>query len=142
MSDPDPDDDALTWSGDDPLQSPAARAPRAVAERPARRPVEGSGGLALLLLGVLGGVAAVETLLWIRSVLDPSIAASVTVGSGSVAAVVAFVANVAGRALAVAAPLVWFGVAAWKVRTPSKRLAWMLLGAVLLVPWPFVLRLT
>jgi hypothetical protein len=54
-------------------------------------------------------------------------------GSGSVAAVVAFAANVAGRALAVAAPLVWFGVAAWKVRTPSKRLAWMLLGAVLLV---------
>ena len=135
----DPDDDALSWAGDDRLQAPSGSAPRLVDDRPSGRGRTSGDAPALVVLGVLGGVAVLETLLWVRGVTQLSVAASLTTGSGTPLELVAYAANLAGRILAVVSPLVWFGLVAWKVRTPSKRLAWMLLGAVLLVPWPFLL---
>ena len=132
----DSDDDALSWEGDDDLQAPVRPAQRVADDRaPARA---GSGGLALVALGVLGGVAVLETVFWIRGVIALSAASPLEPG-GSAASVAAFVANAAGRELAVAAPLVWFGAVAWRVRVPSTRLACLALGAVLLLPWPFLL---
>lgn len=138
----DPDDDALSWAGDDRLQAPVAPPRTAPEPRDGGAERAPAGATALVVLGLLGGVAVIETLLWVRSVFQLSIAASIDAGTGTPLEVAAFVANVAGRVLAVAAPLVWFGVVAWRVRAPTKRLAWLLLGAVLLVPWPFVLGAT
>jgi hypothetical protein len=43
-------------------------------------------------------------------------------------------------AAVLAAPL-WFAVVAWRVRVPTQRLAWLVVGALVLLPWPALLRL-
>lgn len=137
MSDP-TDDDALSWDGDDALAQPKRPAPL-IDDRPTEEGPASGGGFALLVLGVLGGIAVLETAFWVRSAFELSIAASVDAGGGSPIELAAFVLNIAGRVLAVAAPVVWFVIIAWRVRVPSRRLALLVLGAVLLVPWPAVL---
>jgi hypothetical protein len=133
------DDDPMRWDGDDALAAPKRPAPL-IDDGHADDGRRASGGsVALLAIGILGGVAVIETAFWIRSVFELSIAASVDVGSGTPVEVIAFVLNVAGRVLAVVAPIVWFAIVAWRVRVPSRRLALLVLGAVLLVPWPAIL---
>jgi hypothetical protein len=137
MTDPS-DEDALSWDGDDALAAPKRPAPLIDDRAEDGRSASG-GGLALLLLGVLGGVAVLETAFWIRSAFETQIAASLTPGAGTPVEVLAFAFNLAGRVLAIAAPLVWYVVVALRVRVPSRRLALLLLGALLLVPWPAIL---
>ncbi|WNY34677.1 hypothetical protein Q9Q99_05510 [Curtobacterium flaccumfaciens] len=45
------------------------------------------------------------------------------------------------RFLAILAPALWFTVVLWAARSSRTRtrLLWMLLGAVVLFPWPFLL---
>ena len=139
MTDPS-DEDALTWDGDDERRAVREPAPRLIDDRPAEAGRVASGGsFALLVLGVLGGVAVIETLFWIRSLSALAIAASLTTGAGTPVEVVSFALNWAGRALAVLAPVIWFAIVAWRVRVPSRRLALLVLGALLLVPWPAIL---
>ena len=139
MTDP-TDEDALTWDGDDALQQPRTPPPRLIDDSAAGSGEVASGGpFALLVLGVLGGVAVIETAFWVRSAFELSIAASLSAGGGTPLEVLAFVLNVAGRVLAVLAPVVWFALVAWRVRVPSRRLVLLVLGALLLVPWPAIL---
>ena len=140
MTDP-TDEDALSWDGDAALAAPKRPAPL-IDDRPTEEGPASGGGFALLVLGVLGGIAVLETAFWIRSALLPSIAITVDTGSGTPVEVLAFVLNVAGRVLGVLAPVVWFGVVAWRVRVPSRRIVLLLFGAVLLVPWPMILAAT
>ncbi|GAA2749240.1 hypothetical protein [Amnibacterium kyonggiense] len=137
MTDP-TDEDALSWDGDDALAAPKRPAPL-IDDRPAGAGRASGGGFSLLVLGVLGGVAVLETAFWIRSAFDLQIAASVSTGGGTPVELIAFVLNVAGRVLAVLAPVVWFVLVLWRVRVPSRRLALLALGALLLVPWPAIL---
>jgi hypothetical protein len=138
MTDP-TDDDALSWDGDAALAAPQRPAP--LIDDGAR--TEGGrasgGGFALVVLGVLGGIAVLETAFWIRSAFELQIAASLTTGAGTPLEVFAYALNLAGRVLAVLAPVVWFAAVAWRVRLPSRRLALLVLGALLLVPWPAIL---
>lgn len=140
MTDP-TDEDALSWEGDAALEPPKRPAPLIDDRRHDERAASG-GGFALLALGVLGGVALLETVFWVRSAFEPSIAITVTTGDGTPVEILSFVLNVAGRVLAVVAPIVWFGLVAWRVRVPTRRLAVLALGAVLLVPWPAILVAT
>lgn len=137
MTDP-TDEEALSWDGDAALAAPKRPAPLIDDSRAEGGPASG-GGFALLVLGVLGGIAVIETAFWIRSAFELQIAASIDVGAGSPIEIVSFVLNIAGRVLAVLAPVVWFAIVAWRVRVPSRRLALLVLGAVLLVPWPAIL---
>jgi hypothetical protein len=137
MTDP-TDEDALSWDGDAALAAPKRPAPL-VDDRPVHAGAASGGGFALLVLGVLGGVAVIETAFWIRSAFELQIAASLDPGSGTPIEIVSFVLNVIGRVLAVLAPVAWFAIASWRVRVPSRRLAVLVLGAVLLVPWPAIL---
>lgn len=134
----DPDDDALSWEGDDRLQAPARPAPPT---RATDTTDQAAGGAGLVVLGVLAGVALLETVFWVRGVLTPAVSVTVDPGDGSPFATASFVINVAGRVLACAAPVAWFGVVVRLVRRPPQRLAWLLLGALLLLPWPFLLGL-
>ena len=137
MSDPS-DDDALSWDGDAALAAPQRPAPL-IDDRQANGGRASGGGLALVVLGVLGGIAVLETVFWIRSAFELQIAASLTTGSGTALELLSFALNFAGRVLAVLAPVVWFAVIAWRVHVPSRRLALLVLGALLLVPWPAIL---
>ncbi|MGT2425126.1 hypothetical protein [Amnibacterium kyonggiense] len=138
MTDP-TDEDALSWEGDDALAAPKRPAPLVDDRVAAGERRASGGGFALLVLGVLGGVAVLETVFWTRSAFQLQIAASVSTGGGSALELIAFVLNLAGRVLAVIAPVVWFVIVAWRVRVPSRRLALLALGALLLVPWPAIL---
>jgi hypothetical protein len=135
------DEDALSWDGDAALAPPKRPAPL-IDDRPVEEGPASGGGFALLVLGILGGVSVIETAFWIRSALLPAIAVTVDVGSGTPVEVAAFVLNVVGRVLGVLAPVVWFAVVAWQVRVPTRRIALLVLGAVLLVPWPMILAAT
>lgn len=137
MTDP-TDEDALSWDGDDALAAPKRPAPL-IDDRTDGDGRASGGGFALLVLGILGGIAVIETAFWIRSAFELQIAASIDTGSGTAIEIVSFVLNIAGRVLAVAAPVIWFAIVAWRVRVPSRRLALLVLGAVLLVPWPAIL---
>jgi hypothetical protein len=134
MPDPETDDDALTWAGDEQqIARPAPPAPVAAAVRE-------SGAPTLVALGILGGIALLESAGWVRSILSATLEATIAPGSGALASA-AFAVNLLGRLAAVAAPVLWFVLAAWRIRTPSRRFAWLALGAVLLLPWPALMGL-
>ena len=155
----DPDDDALRWEGDDdPTLAPGWRAvgtpvplagstEDAQADAPAR--ADGSAGTdidshddadaarqpgstELVVLGVLGGVYLLYTIGWLISAL----------GEAQVFAdpVAQFMYGLGSWFAVVAAPL-WFGAVLWLASGNRRaRLIWLIVGAVLLVPIPFILR--
>jgi hypothetical protein len=161
-----PDDDALTWAGDTdsthagsmgkapkspPVKSKtqpktattpattdagksdgAAGTDRAAgtAQKPTEQPPMSS--IVLLSLGILGGVYLLYTVGWI-----------VTVQRNANPYVDAFdqLAFSARQYLAIAAPALWFAVAFLLTRRGRAilLLLWLIVGVVVLVPWPFVL---
>jgi len=136
-SPPDPavdndDDAALSW-GDaaDATHVDAAHNPvrvRAGRESDAEQPL-GSG--ALIGTGVFGGVYLLYTVAWLVS-------ASVLTITGT--GVVGILSEVM-RVLAITAPAVWFAATLWlgqhsRTRT---RFTWLLVGALVLIPWPFIM---
>lgn len=133
--------DALRWAGDEDERSLAR--PVRVATQPSSGGGSasvrgGTGALALVLFGVLAGIAALETVGWVQSAFGLVLGASLTTGSGTVLEVAAFVINLVFRVAGVAAPLVWFAVVSWRVPAGVRRLGWLAFGALLLVPWPLV----
>lgn len=164
---PDPDDDALRWEGDDdPTLAPgwkvvgkptrhdgatdAAASDIASESGDASTGDEGTeadgkpeaaeeaeaaaqpGSAELVLLGVLGGVYLLYSIGWLISAISPA---------PDLGEPVAQFMYGLGRWLAVFAPALWFGTALWLASERHRaRLLWLLAGAVLLVPVPFLLR--
>lgn len=145
----DGDEDALRWDGDDALE---ARGPQA--SRPGATPAQESPGplspptgtgpaasdddemrepatASLVMLGILGGVYLLYTIGWV-------------VGGIGMQLPVTFALPAAlyqgALWLAVLAPALWFAavLVATRGSKPWIRLAWLIAGALLLVPWPFV----
>jgi hypothetical protein len=136
-SPPDPavdhdDDAALSW-GDaaDATHVDAAHNPvpvRARRESDAEQPL-GSG--ALVGMGVFGGVYLLYTVAWLVS------ASLLTItGTG-----VAGIASEVMRVLAIMAPAFWFAATLWLGQgSPNRtRFTWLLVGALVLIPWPFIM---
>jgi len=156
------DDDALSWDGDDdptldvgtrpaPDPEPAAE-PLALpdgytavgrgSDEVGRIDADGTvtmpgepaplGNVMLVSLGILGGIYALFTIGWIIGGLRLGGVASFLVGDE---------AFVPFLWLAVAAPALWFGTTMLATRRAATwtRIVFLLAGAVLLVPWPFVM---
>lgn len=162
----DPDDDALRWEGDDddPTLAPGWK----VVGKPARRepatdaaasdtPTESvaatavdhdeadataepeesdaaaqPGSAELVLLGVLGGVYLLYSIGWLIWAVSPP--------PDLLDPVAQFMYGL-GRWLAVLAPALWFGAVLWLASERRRaRLLWLIAGAILLVPVPFLLR--
>jgi hypothetical protein len=140
----DSDDDALRWEGDDdptlapgwktvgkavPLEGqPTTAEQEAEHTDAATQP----GSAELVLLGVLGGVYLLYSIGWL-------IAA--TTAPPQLADPVAQFMYSLGRWFAVAAPALWFATVLWLTTEHRRaRLIWLIAGAVLLVPVPFLLR--
>lgn len=149
------DDDALSWSGDDdptldvgseespalprgytavgrgsggttvPSEEPSPSSPSA-AENEAS--VGRAGNAALIAVGVLGGVYLLYAIGWLLGGLR--LQERITPDA----------MLVVSTALAVAAPAIWFGAVLLLTRTAPRwaRFAWLLAGALILVPWPFL----
>jgi len=158
------DDDALGWAGDDDptlvsgrtgkTAEPAASAPVSTGsssstaaptdDLPEGWAVTGSPGgyvdspaekaamssPALIGLGILAGVYLLYTIGWFIGVgrLETSLADPLAQFMFSL-----------GTWLAIAAPAVWFASAFWLTRgKPRLRWTWLILGAILLAPLPFI----
>jgi len=164
---PDPDDDALRWEGDDdPTLAPGWKVVgRPSGSKPAdaaasARAAEANGATAvdderattddderneseedaaaqpgsaeLVLLGVLGGVYLLYSVGWLIWAISPA---------PDLGEPVAQFMYGLGRWLAVLAPALWFGAVLWLAAERRRaRLLWLIAGAVLLVPVPFLLR--
>lgn len=92
-----------------------------------------TGSVALVLLGLLGGVHLLYAVGWVLSVGALQAAyRPLDVLGGAMFSL--------GLVFAIAAPLVWFGASFWFTRSrPSwQRIAALVAGAVILVPWPFL----
>lgn len=149
-------DDALHWDGDDAehVEAPAPRSPRSKVPRPAAeapetasastaadpasdRPQEPEdapavGNVALIGYGVIGGVYLLFAVGWIAGGLRLRPRASLLVADGL---------YFPWMWLAALAPVLWFA-AAWALTRGKAqwiRVVAMVAGAVLLVPWPFVM---
>ncbi|WP_065570404.1 hypothetical protein [Microbacterium oleivorans] len=155
-SDPRDDEDAFRWEGDDsptrpprPERADAAlpsgwrtvgkgSEPAATGAEPAQdepvgeaEPPASLGNVALVSLGLLGGIYLLYTVGWILGgartalVLSPFLAPS---------------AVVPAQWLAVAAPALWFGGTMLLTQASASwvRFVWLVAGVFLLLPWPFV----
>ena len=156
---PDPDDDALRWEGDDdPTLAPGWKTveqPVPLAGTPdeatdaATAAIDGEAGAAtsdseadgpaqtgsveLVVLGVLGGIYLLYTIGWFITALRTT-----APGLG----VVDDAMYSLGLWLAVLAPALWLGLSFWLAGGRRSRLLWLIGGALVLVPVPFVLGVT
>jgi hypothetical protein len=144
----DDDEAALTWAGEhDPshVETPvvAKTAGAATAKTPNAAKTESAPSDAAVLpavassaflisLGILGGIYLLYTVGWVISLQRFYYAATNALDQG------AFEVQ---QYLAIAAPIAWFASVLWFTRnhSPVRRLVWLLAGAVLLVPWSFVM---
>ena len=159
------DDDALNWAGDDdptlapgdngkaapnttalpegwtiPHQTASANLPAATgqttdADAAAADTTEADGAAlssaALVGMGILAGMYLLYTIGWFIGVAR---------GVAPVGGPVAEFMFSLGAWLAVAAPLAWFGVTCWLTGGHQRaRLAWLLIGVVVLAPLPFII---
>ncbi|MFM9878548.1 MAG: hypothetical protein ACKVOG_11990 [Rhodoglobus sp.] len=141
----DTDDDALAWSGETDsshVDGPAAAPPatrRPVAERveaPVAESTRAQTPAALLITyGILGGVYLIYTLGWVTSILRLN---GVRAPYSDPLAEIMFQL---GEGLALASPALWLAAVflLTRGRKPLVRLAWILVGLVAVLPWPFVL---
>jgi hypothetical protein len=151
------DDDALSWDGDDALDArrpevsrpepePTASADPVLTgiESPTMAPAipagteagvddepQGISTATLLLLGILGGIYLLYTIGWVLGGVGMQLPVTFTLP----------VPLYQGALwLAVLAPALWFVavLAATRGSRSWVRIVWLVAGAVLLVPWPFV----
>lgn len=158
-----PDDDALRWDGDDDPtldvgaaeteHDPAATADPAAlpegftavgkgAEKVGRIEKDGTvvmpgdrtpmSSATLVTLGILGGVYVIYTIGWIVAGERLRVVARLLVSDA---------AYLPALVLAVLAPALWFATTFVATRDAKTwvRVAWLVAGVVLLVPWPFVM---
>jgi hypothetical protein len=128
------DDDALTWDGG---ETDPTHVDSAVVETPDDEPDDSEPGMSsalLVTLGVFGGAFLLFIVGWIIAVQRATVPTTNSF--------FAFM-YVLGEILAIVSPAAWFfGVLILtRNRRTSFRLLWMLLGVVILAPWPFILAI-
>ena len=128
----DDDDDALSWAGDDELQpdpAPPRTARTVVVETPA---APATPSILIVTYGILAGLYLLFTAGWITSVVR---------STTSLPSLLPEIMFQFGEFLAIASPALWFVtvLVLTRGRRPIARLALLLLGLVVIVPWPFVL---
>ncbi|WP_104132615.1 DNA polymerase III subunit gamma/tau [Cryobacterium sp. M91] len=153
------DDDALNWAGDDdPTLAPGGTgraapettslpegwttpkkdaAPTDIAADADKTESDGAAAssAALVGVGILAGMYLLYSIGWFIGV--SRLARSTVLISGD--PVADFMTSLGGW-LAVAAPVIWFGATFWlTLSRPRARWVWLLIGAVVLIPGPFLL---
>lgn len=125
----DPDEEALSWAGEtDPSH---VAAPKAVVDAAAVRPAATSTANSALLIafGVFAGVYLLYAIGWGIHAFTHSV---------PVAGVFPIIMYQFGEFLAIVSPILWAGGVWLLVKKPVWRLLWLLLGVLLLAPWPFI----
>lgn len=124
-----PDEEALSWAGDEREEAPVATAPTTE-----REPREGQSLPAALLVtyGLLAGLYLIYTVGWVITVMRSSTTLPNLLGE---------IMFQFGEFLAIASPALWFVavLVLTRGRKPIVRLLWLLVGLFVVVPWPFLL---
>lgn len=155
MSSDHPDDDALTWAGDPEQDAPASRGsgPTAPSEpvtpkvaggwkvvgKPGRvatpddeKPQGQMSSVALVAFGILAGVYLLYTIGWLIAAQRDAAAPTDIVGAAM---------YTVGLWFAVLAPALWIGATFWLTRASRSlraRFIALVIGAIVLIPWPFI----
>lgn len=140
-----PDDDALSWDGDEAIDATpklhrgwtavgkGSESVVVVDDDVVSPPTATMSNASLIGLGIAGGIFVLYTVGWIiggmRLQPDGQMLAAGTIQY----AIAAWVAA--------AAPAIWFATVMYLTRRSKAwlRFVWLIAGAVLLVPWPFVM---
>ncbi len=126
---------ALSWDGDDAPPPPSATKPaaRATAKVAERLGQQAPSSALLILYGILGGVYLIYTIGWVVSVFNDN-------RKPFDDFLTEFMYQL-GEYMAIASPVLWFVTALvlTRGRKPIVRLLALLLGVVVVIPWPFVL---
>lgn len=130
--DSEPDDDALTWGGEtDPTHVDAPVAPEPTgAEHDSAEP-DASSAL-LVVYGIFAGAFLLFAVGWIIAVQRTTTTLQNPFFN---------VMNHFGEVLAIASPAAWFVGVLFLTRDRKAfvRIVWLVIGIVILAPWPFIL---
>ncbi|MFC0681320.1 hypothetical protein ACFFGH_26110 [Lysobacter korlensis] len=124
------DEEALRWDGDDPTER-LVPAGSTVPARGKRGGGAASGSALLIIYGAFGGIFLLMTIGWIATALRYEPTTDDPLGG--------FMQRVS-TLLAIASPGMWFGIAFWltRGRPPWQRIVWLVLGMLLVAPWPLI----
>lgn len=127
----DPDEEALSWSGETDPTHIGAPAPTAATSAVGDVVASKAQNPALLIVfGVLAGVYLLYAVGWGIDAFTHSV---------PVAGVFQIIMYQFGEFLSIASPFLWAG-AVWLLLTkPGWRLLWLFVGVLVLAPWPFIL---
>lgn len=128
-ADPDEDEAALSWAGDD------APGPQPTAKAPVAPPAEARPTIPAMLLityGVIAGILLIYTIGWVTVVVTSGYTAPDLLGE---------IMWQLGEFLAIASPALWFVTVLLltRGRKPLVRLLLLVLGLLVVIPWPFIL---
>ena len=141
-----PEDDALSWAGDEDrltTGSPASAKREAGGASSVKRSTSsteadatpelpaGLSSVALIGFGIFAGIYLLFSVAWLITALRNPTQIADALGN----AMFQF-----GLWLSVAAPAIWFGAVLYlgKDSKVSSRLLWLLVGVLVLIPWPYV----
>jgi hypothetical protein len=132
----DPDEEALSWSGEtDPTHVAARETTKARASASAKPPSDVReqrtplNPAALIVFGILAGIYLLYAIGWVIFGYSSGVPVQ-----GAFFSIMYQV----GEALAIASPFLW-AIAVWlRVKNPAMRMLWLFVGVVVLAPWPFI----
>lgn len=126
----DPDEEALSWSGETDPTHVAAPAPKAAAQGAGEVAGKAQNPAVLIVFGILAGVYLLYAIGWGVHAFTHSV---------PVAGVFPIIMYQFGEFLSIASPFLWAGAVWLLLKNPGWRLLWLFVGALVLAPWPFIL---
>ncbi len=126
----DPDEEALSWSGEtDPTHVATPARVKTAAGRE-KEPKAGLSPILLIVFGILAGVYLLYAVGWGIHAFTHSV---------PVAGVFPIIMYQLGEFLSIASPFLWAGAVWLLLKKPVWRLLWLFAGVLVLAPWPFIL---
>ncbi|MCW4384946.1 hypothetical protein OH146_04070 [Salinibacterium sp. SYSU T00001] len=126
----DSDDDALRWDDDDPSHVAGPASAREGRTAPAAAEPGGTSSALLVAYGITAGIFLLYCVGW---------AVAVQRDDFTQPGLFDEIMYQLGEFLAIASPVIWMAAVFGLVRRSGTRLVWLIVGVLLLVPWPFVL---
>lgn len=125
----DPDEEALSWAGEtDPSHVAAPKAVVDAAAATSAGPSTANSAL-LVVFGIFAGVYLLYAIGWGIHAFTHSV---------PVAGVFPVIMYQLGEFLAIVSPILWAGAVWLLVKKPIWRVLWLVVGVLLLAPWPFI----
>lgn len=126
----DPDEDALSWSGEtDPTHVAAPVTGKKQLAGTLDERADAANPVLLVVMGILAGVYLLYAIGWIIFGFSTRVPVQ-----GAFFAIMYQV----GVALAIASPFLWAAATWLRVKNSMLRVLWLFVGVLVLAPWPFI----